>query len=72
MVREKKNHTHKLYWFCPQEDLHPIVLRPLKTSTNRESSTSTMYMQFPNPTIPLNPTRERIRVETLSTHTNPW
>ena len=24
---EKENHTHNLYWFSPQENLHPIVLR---------------------------------------------
>ena len=48
-----------------------LDLRPLRIST-KESSTNTMHIQFPNSTLPLNPTRERTRVETQSTHTNPW
>ena len=30
--RERVNHTINLYWFNPQEDIHLVVLRPLKTS----------------------------------------
>jgi len=43
---KKGNNTQNLYWFSPQENLHPIVLRFLRTSTIRESSTNTMYIQF--------------------------
>jgi len=63
---------YKTKGFNSQEDLHPVILKSHKIFTNIKSNANTMHMQFPNSFLLLNPTREKTRVETLPTHTNPW
>ena len=43
-LRKRENHTK--FVMVQSEDLHRVVLRHLRTSTNREPSTNTIHKQF--------------------------